>query len=116
MAGISDLTAAQLSRVAYYPNDPLPAGWVAYKTVNTLDGTNSFTILTNGNQAVFAFKGSDNISNFKSDLIDSGGSAWKDIKPLAERELNLFKDSHPNYEIMTDGHSLGGGMAQSFAL
>lgn len=110
---ISDLTAAQLSNAAY-GSSPIPPGWTQAFVYSTLDGTSSVTVYLNGNNAVFAFKGSDNLSNFKSDLSDDGGSAWKDLRTVADAGFDRY--SSEGYNVIATGHSLGGGMAQTFAL
>lgn len=113
MGSVSDSIAAQLSAAAY-GQAATPAGWTKGETVTTADGANSFTVFTNGNTASIAFKGSDNLSNFQSDIGNSGGSAWEAIKPLAQNALSTLLEG--GYDVFTTGHSLGGGMAQTFAL
>ena len=63
-------------------------------------------------------KGSDNLSNFQSDLANSGGSAWESISSNASDALTAVQSNpmYAGYQTMSDGHSLGGGMAQTFAL
>ena len=119
MAGIDELTAAQLSQAAY--SSGAVSGWTAvynYATTDANAGTNSFTIYVNDftHQAVFAFKGSDDVGNFQSDLANSGGAAWEDLRSQADAEFTAFHENNPTYTIMSDGHSLGSGMAQTFAL
>jgi hypothetical protein len=120
MSGISDLTAAQLSLAAY--GKPPPAGWTVFNTYSTAN--NSVTVLYNAAtlQVVMAFKGSTNISNFYSDLTDSGYAEWEEIASTAKQALVEIKaalaplGNSSSWQIMTDGHSLGGGLAQTFAL
>jgi hypothetical protein len=117
------LTAAQLSAAAYpdwkQSGQSLPEGWSAGPTFVSQSGNNSITVFFNPStgQAVLAFKGSDNLSNFKSDLLDSGAAAWNETKPLALQALAAATSAgYETSNISTDGHSLGGGMAQTFAL
>jgi trimeric autotransporter adhesin len=90
--------------------------------------TNQYRVFVNTNaaihQIVFAFKGSSlNVENWWSDLANSGASAY-DAKPAesirfqANQALVALKTNpqYAGYQIVTVGHSLGGGMAQSFAL
>ena len=138
---ISNLVAAELSQAAYasfasfssgntqYTLDgvlySLPSGWVAnlsapYSQVST-DGTNQFITFVNNttDQVVMAFKGTNTVSQLKSDLTDGGDAAWNKIAAAANSALNGaggVLDTYAGYTVMTDGHSLGGGMAQTFAL
>ena len=87
------------------------------------NGNNEFRIYQNSSekQIVIAFKGSDNVSNFISDvnLTDQGASAYLTvIKNRATVALETLQQiaAYDGYTYYTDGHSLGGGMAQSFAL
>lgn len=122
-AGISDLIAAELSQAAYPGYSP-PLGWEANSTYSytnsTAFGTNSFTtfINTTTQQVVIAFKGSDTFSNWVSDLANNGGSAWESLAPELQQVIAAIESdpSLAGYQIMTDGHSLGGGMAQTAAL
>src|SRR5262245_40855210 len=124
MSGISDLIAAQLSKAAYTPLSDYQLGKasltpIAGWTVNTAlsgtspDGANQFITFVNDqtHQAVTAFKGSDNVSNFESDLLDSGASAWASIRPKFETALNQLQAQ--GYTVITDGQSLGGGLSQT---
>jgi hypothetical protein len=84
--------------------------------------TNEFRILVNtDNQLVIAFKGSKQIENFLSDLnpTDLGYSQYSLIATQAQAYydfLMLPGGKYAGYTVFTDGHSLGGGMAQSFAV
>jgi len=89
---------------------------------------NQFRVFINGsNQIVIAFKGSsppdptagqglNNFENWYSDLFNSGNSAFAQVSSAAQTVLAALKKQYPNATIYTDGHSLGGGMAQDFAL
>ena len=127
------IIAGQLSNAAYVPfaeyqngtAPDLPDGWAAVKTVGVLssDMNNEVVVFVNSieNQAVVAFKGSNNTENFTSDLTDSERffSAYASILPVANAALKRVRKLDPayaNYQITTDGHSLGGGMAQSFSV
>src|ERR1700722_7731619 len=126
-SGISYLTAAELSQAAY-PGYAPPAGWTALPIYSAAsgDGTNSFTTFVNNstNQIVIAFKGTDfsstsgALSQLYSDFYNSGGSAWESIASQFQAVLQQIQadKSYAGYQIMTDGHSLGGGMAQTAAL
>jgi len=117
--GISNLTAAQLSQAAY-PGGSAPSGWTAVETDSSTSGANSFTIFANDDtqQIVVAFKGTDTVNQLQSDLTNAGASAWQDIQPAFENALSNLQNNpdYSDYNIMTDGHSLGGGMAQTAAL
>jgi hypothetical protein len=120
------LVAAQLSAAAYTPlsayqagtGPSLPSGWVAATSLSYSNANNQFITFVNAatNQVVVAFKGSDNASNFQSDVTDSGYSEWASVRSNADSALAQIKALYPDSEIMSDGHSLGGGMAQTFAL
>ena len=122
MFGLSELTAAQLSQAAYPDTPTPPVGWLALSSYSGVssDGKNSFTTFANDltGQVVIAFKGSNNASNLYSDLINDGGSAWESVASQFATALKGIQ-SDPRmagYTIMTTGHSLGGGMAQTAAL
>ncbi len=136
MTGINALTAAELSQAAYTPlanyqsgtGPTLPSGWVAV-TSNGLsaassDGTSQFITFVNSTtkQVVIAFKGTDNGTNLVSDLANDGAVAYSSIQSAATTALTGPNGILQQYStglgwnIMTDGHSLGGGMAATFAV
>lgn len=127
--GISASTAAQLSAAAYAPWSSvaagavsnLPAEWKALPppySGQDAGGNNQFVSFFNAqtNQVVMAFRGSENLSNWKSDFANSGAAEWDSIKAGAQAAFSNIQRDYSGAEIMTDGHSLGGGMAQTFAL
>src|ERR1017187_2835958 len=137
---INEYSAAELSLAAYLPVDVFEnsiAGWqdVTGKISKELNKNfydqladnnqpiNEFRVFVNtvAKQIVIAFKGSNNASNFISALkpADQGYSSYVAIEQLANDYLNQlinFDYKDKGYTILTDGHSLGGGMAQEFAL
>ncbi len=143
---VSDLIAAQLSNAAYTPlatyqaggslptSAPVPQGGIPAPQFSNYgtnpDGTpdlnNQFVTFINTTgptpQVMIVFKGTDNIPNGVSDIANSGGQAWDSIKSNAQAALASINEAIKNdpslagAQIMTDGHSLGGGMAQYFAL
>src|SRR5690606_20380572 len=66
----------------------------------------------------FDFKGSDAWSNWKSDLGNAGASEFAKIQAQAQTAIEALQtdERYKNYRFAATGHSLGGGMAQSFAL
>lgn len=125
MSGISNLTAAQLSQASYIPlsnftngtNLP-PIGWNVAINQSFTVGPDQFVTFINTatQQVVITFKGSNNIDNIANDLANSGASDYSNIVVQAGQALSQIKSLYPGYQIMTDGHSLGGGMAQTFAV
>lgn len=128
---INASNAGVFSNAAYQPakssTAALGANWredasLSVATGNPSDPTNQMRVFVNDatKQVVFAFKGTDNLSNGVSDITDSGASAYKDIHDAAKASYDrLFSpdySQYSGYQIITTGHSLGGGMAQSFAL
>lgn len=117
------------------PGKLLPADWPApvkdtnghllqdgWNTQHNADGTleNQFMVSINRktNQISFDFKGSDAWSNWGSDLGNAGASEFAKIQAKAQAAYN-YLSQHPDYKhyhFSATGHSLGGGMAQSFAL
>src|SRR5271167_3532507 len=76
-------------------------------------------------QIVFAFRGSTSpitsLTNWAADLTtsDQGFSSYLGIGPQAQIVYNLMTESgspYENDEYFADGHSLGGGLAQTFAV
>jgi len=65
---------------------------------------------------VIAFEGTQSQAQLESDIANAGGSAWESIKRPFENILAQIRAQFPNDQILTDGHSLGGGMAQTAAL
>ncbi|AMP15467.1 hypothetical protein [Collimonas pratensis] len=117
--------AGLFSSAAYSPKgsstaDQLGPNWSEDTNLTKVsaDGSNQMRVFVNDatKQIVFAFKGSDNYSNFKSDLVDSGAGEYAKLRDQAMQSLALAKGDYPGFQIIADGHSLGGGMAQSFAL
>lgn len=106
-----------------------PEGWKAEPELSTYGWKNGWTgerydksvqmvAFANHDEKrlVFAFKGSNNLENFESDLRDSGYSAWSSIAPEVERAVELAEKKFPGYIIESAGHSLGGGLAQTAAI
>ena len=81
---------------------------------------NQFKVSINDktHEITFDFKGSDAWSNWKSDLGNAGASEFAKIQEQAQRAFDALKNDerYKDYRFSTTGHSLGGGMAQSFAL
>jgi len=109
MSGINDLTAARLSQAAYtsyldyalhgaaLPSDLSAAGWRVDidNSYRSPGGFNQFITFVNDNdhQVVIAFKGSDCLSNYISDLSDSGYSAYQSVRSAAVEKLNTIQNS-----------------------
>jgi hypothetical protein len=106
----------------------LPSGWsvdVANSgfTGNASDPTDQFLVFVNSNsatmQVVIAFRGTNSLSTLLfSDLYppDQGASDYAALQPIAAAKLANIRNIYSKYQIVTDGHSLGGGMAQTFSL
>jgi hypothetical protein len=94
-------------------------GW---NTQHNADGQleNQFKVSINDktHEISFDFKGSDAWSNWKSDLGNAGASEFAKIQEQAQRAFEALKNDerYKDYRFAATGHSLGGGMAQSFAL
>ena len=94
-------------------------GW---NTQHNADGQleNQFKVSINRetHEITFDFKGSDAWSNWKSDLGNAGASEFAKIQEQAQRAFEALKNDerYKDYRFAATGHSLGGGMAQSFAL
>jgi hypothetical protein len=119
-SGISNLVAAELSQAAYDTLEPanLPQGWTEDLTYYGNSGGNSFSTFVNAatQQVVIAFRGTTTLAQLQSDVSDQGGAEWEAIKGEFASVLASVQAALPGYQIMTDGHSLGGGMAQTAAL
>jgi hypothetical protein len=101
-------------------------GWVVDTTSSGTDAANNNQFITFVNastrQVVITFKGSNKPSNYESDAFNSGGQEWEAL--AAEFDLKFrgtvyqegIEQKYSGYTIVTDGHSLGGGMAQTAAL
>lgn len=110
---------------------PMPPGWDPLKASYITKGWNTqadesgaiqnqFNVYVNRTtkEVVISFKGSDAGSNWSSDLINAGASEFSKIRDQAQTALtNIQNDDRlTGYTISTAGHSLGGGMALSFAV
>jgi hypothetical protein len=119
-SGISNLVAAELSQAAYDTLEPanLPPGWTDDFNDYVNSGGNSFSTFVNAatQQVVIAFRGTTTLAQLQSDVSDQGGAEWEAIKGEFASVLASVQAALPGYQIMTDGHSLGGGMAQTAAL
>lgn len=119
-SGISNLVAAELSQAAYDTYEPanLPPGWTDDFADYVNQGGNSFSTFVNAStqQVVIAFRGTTSLAQLQSDVTDQGGAEWEAIKGEFASVLAQVQAALPGYQIMTDGHSLGGGMAQTAAL
>jgi hypothetical protein len=138
MNPINDLIAAQLSSLAYTPHDELPylerdrklpAQWRCMPELSVFGGTaeapdrnNGMVVFCNDKerQIVFAFKGSDNIANFQSDLLNSGGTQWRSLRDNVDLVFSLVNnpDARSRSEIVakmarTPSMSTGASLAAS---
>lgn len=104
---------------------PAQAGQPAQEGWNTQHNAkgeliNQFKVSINQDtkQITFDFKGSDNASNFRSDFGNAGASEFARIEAQAQKALEAMQadERYKGFSFATTGHSLGGGMAQSFAL
>lgn len=68
-------------------------------------------------EIVFAFKGSSNIQDFYSDFADAGAAIFEEMKGMMEKAWGdiSINPVFTGYTKFAVGHSLGGGLAQSFA-
>ncbi|MFN3494670.1 MAG: hypothetical protein ACK40L_09200 [Hydrogenophaga sp.] len=96
-----------------------PEGWnTQHNAEGKLENQFQVSINRETKEITFDFKGSDAWSNWKSDLANAGASEFAKIAPQAQavyehlRQQPQFQD----FRFAATGHSLGGGMAQSFAL
>ncbi len=104
---------------------PAQAGQPAQEGWNTQHNArgeliNQFKVSINqeSKQVTFDFKGSDNASNFRSDFGNAGASEFARIEAQAQKALEALQadERYKDFSYAATGHSLGGGMAQSFAL
>ncbi len=96
-----------------------PEGWnTQHNTRGKLENQFKVSINERSEEITFDFKGSDAWSNWKSDLGNAGASEFAKIAPQAQAALHALQNDerYKDYRFATTGHSLGGGMAQSFAL
>jgi hypothetical protein len=133
-SGIDSNTAALLSRAAYtslgdwekaaagqaVDLPTRPPGWQVdiANSGQSDDKNNQFITFVNDatGEVVPTFKGTDTLSQAGSVFGNTGYSAWKDIQPVFAAQLDAMREQYPGYQIMTNGHSLGGGMSATAAL
>lgn len=104
---------------ASLPTAKFEPGWNSQKNASgTIE--NSFEVFVNDSthQIVLSFKGSDALSNWTSDVLNNGSSEFFKIQEKAQAAFDALStaEAYAGYSFSTTGHSLGGGMAQSFAL
>lgn len=94
-------------------------GWnTQHNAEGKLENQFKVSINSRTKEISFDFKGSDAWSNWKSDLGNAGASEFAKIEAKAQAAYE-YLSRHPDfkdYRFTATGHSLGGGMAQSFAL
>ena len=94
-------------------------GWnTQYSDSGKLENQFKVSINRTTREITFDFKGSDAWSNWKSDLGNAGASEFAKIQAKAQAAYDALRNDerYQDYRFATTGHSLGGGMAQSFAL
>jgi putative lipase involved disintegration of autophagic bodies len=96
--------------------DALGPNWHEDTSLTVTTASTQMRVFVNDatKQVVFAFRGTDNLSNGVSDIKDSGASAYREIHAAAKGSYGTASTDYSGYQIITTGHSLGGGMAQSF--
>lgn len=96
-----------------------PQGWnTQHNQEGKLENQFMVSINTKTKQITFDFKGSDAWSNWVSDFGNAGASEFAKIQAQAQKAFDLISKNpdYKDYHFAATGHSLGGGMAQSFAL
>jgi antitoxin component YwqK of YwqJK toxin-antitoxin module len=117
--GINSQNAGLFSAAAYPDfTGNLPPGWNSVPLSNNSAGVDSFSVFVNPDtqQAVIAFKGTNTPTQAYNDVTSTGAQDYYNIRTLAQTALRKIQSDYSGYQVFTDGHSLGGGMAQSFAL
>ena len=116
----AELSAASYTPIATIQKAKLPQGWAVDKSASHATNNNQVVVFVNKStkHAVITFMGTNNFNQeqVSSDLLDSGASAYAEIKPLANSALRQIRSRYHGYDVATDGHSLGAGMAQTFAV
>lgn len=96
-----------------------PDGWnTQHNDQGQLENQFKVSINRETREITFDFKGSDAWSNWWSDLANAGASEFAKIQAKAQAAFEHLSQ-HPefrHFRFAATGHSLGGGMAQSFAL
>ena len=96
-----------------------PDGWnTQHNDQGQLENQFKVSINRETKEITFDFKGSDAWSNWWSDLANAGASEFAKIQAKAQAAFEHLSQ-HPefrHFRFAATGHSLGGGMAQSFAL
>ena len=81
---------------------------------------NQFQVIANRDerQIAISFKGSDAASNWTSDIANAGAAEFAKIERQAQAALDALRadPNYAGYTFFAAGHSLGGGMGQSFAV
>lgn len=113
-AKISLREAALLSTAAY--NGEIPRSWKELDKLSA--GSSSCTILIDEDRkiVVFSFKGTDSFEEAWSDIANDGGERYIALHDSIQKYYLDTIEDYPDYDFVSTGHSLGGGMAQTFAL
>jgi hypothetical protein len=132
---IADLISTDAYGNSKSTSKNIPKNWVNVENLN-LDLTktkdwniqrdahgerqNQFKVFVNKDtqEIMIAIKGSDHKRNFVSDISNTGASEYKLLKPQLDAAFNAIKNDpqFAGYKTYTTGHSLGGGMGQTFAV
>lgn len=113
----------------------IPQGWRVAAQMSAYGGTpekpdrnNQIVVFANDETRQYAivFKGSNNLQNYISDILNDGASEWKRVRENVGKILEKLdrldveaKRTNPDYVPyvrFVAGHSLGGGLAQICAI
>lgn len=122
--GIDATNAGQFSLATYdtITTDPsgLIPGWSEDTKASQNDGTDQVRVFFNDsagvNEIVMAFRGTANLGNWKDDFRSNGQDAYGTFFPDIVAAYDTALSDHPSDKVFVDGHSLGGGLAQDFAV
>lgn len=119
--GIDATNAGLFSEAAYHldgTGESQLTGWAEVADASQETSIDRIRVFVNNtaDEVVLAFKGTDNITNILLSVADSGQAEYNNFHSYIETAYNKATVEYSGYKFFVDGHSLGGGMAQDFAL
>lgn len=122
--GIDATNAGLFSQAAYDPiktdESSLLPNWTEDVNASAINGSDQVRVFVNNSpgvdEIVMAFKGVYDLQGFKNAVNNNGAVDYSSFYQGILSAYTQAKNDNPGDTVIVDGHSLGGGLAQDFAL